>query len=306
MIDSSIDEKVNLKDEFDVSDEGKKLSSLKNVRRNDRSPITNISDDIVNRDFRIEELSNKRERFSNDVSKIKTYKFKLKDILKDGRRLRNRAKFSLEEKICSLLQIYHIKREAWFGGGKLNGVNCRRLMDKNEEIINSIRDLFIEMNKGTVSEDNINIYCNKHKQILIERDNVYRCMRTLTITDALITKIKDHICKTILMWRKLKISVTSSAHLFEDHIVYQMKDIVGGLVDKSEDHIERAHQDGKRSEIKFCGVTNFQQSQISQLKCNDLITNPIVILKSKQIKHETKINLKRKRYYDYKEICKYI
>ena len=81
----------------------------------------------------------------------------------------------------------------------------------------------------------------------------------------------------------MKIYVTLSVHLFEDHIVYQMENIVGGLADKSEDHIERAHQDGKRSERKYCGVTNFQQSQISQLKCNDLMTNHIVILKSKQI-----------------------
>ena len=52
-----------------------------------------------------------------------------------------------------MLQMYHIKREVWFGGVKLNGVNCRRLMDKNEKIINSIRDICIEMNKGTVSEN---------------------------------------------------------------------------------------------------------------------------------------------------------
>ena len=227
--------------------------------------------------FRIEELSNKREIFSNDVSKIRRYKFKLKEILKDGRRQRNRVEFGLEEKTCSLLQMYRIKREVWFGGAKLNGVNCRRLMDKNEEIINRIRDIFIEMNKGTVSEANINIYCNEHKQILTERNNAYRCMRTLTITDDLITKTKDHICKTMLLWRKLKIPVTSSAHLFEDHIVYQMKNIIGGLADKNEDHIERAHQDSKRSEIKYCGVVSFRQSQIFQLKCNDLITNHIVI-----------------------------
>ena len=191
--------------------------------------------------------------------------------------------------------MYHIKREAWFGGAKLNGVNCRILMDKNEEIINSIRDMFIEMNKGTVSEDNINTYCKEHKQILTGMNNAYRCMRTLTITDDLITKTKVHICKTMLFWRKLKISVTPSAHLFEVHIAYQMKNIVGGLADKSEDHIERAHQDGKRSERKYCEVTNFQQSQISPLKCNDLITNPLVKLKSQQIKNETKRNLKRKR-----------
>ena len=52
----------------------------------------------------------------------------------------------------------------------------------------------------------------------------------------------------MLLWRKFKIPVTPTAHLFEDHIVYQMENIVGGLADKSEDHIERAHQDGKRSE----------------------------------------------------------
>ena len=34
-------------------------------------------------------------------------------------------------------------------------------MDKNEEIINNIRDIFIEMNIGTVSDDNINTYCGE-------------------------------------------------------------------------------------------------------------------------------------------------
>ena len=71
MIDSSIDEKINYINKFDISDEGKELSTLKNNRRNDRTSIINISDDIVNRDFRIEELSNKRKIFSNDVSKTK-------------------------------------------------------------------------------------------------------------------------------------------------------------------------------------------------------------------------------------------
>ena len=164
MIDSSIEEMINLRDEFDVSNEGKELSSLKSNRRNDSTPIINVSDDIINRDFRIEELSNKREILSNNVNRIKRYKFKLKEILKEGRRKRNRTEFGVEDKICTLLQIYHIKREDWFGGAKLNGVNCRRLMEKNEEIINSIRDIFIEMNKGTVSENNIDIYCKYHKQ----------------------------------------------------------------------------------------------------------------------------------------------
>ena len=111
LIDSAIDGKINLRDEFDVSDEGKERNRLKSIRRNDRIPITHISEDILNRDFRIEELSNKREIFSNNVSKIKRYKYNLKEILKDWRRIRNRAEFGSEERICVLLQMYHIKRE---------------------------------------------------------------------------------------------------------------------------------------------------------------------------------------------------
>ena len=71
LIDSAIDEKVNLSDEFNVSYEGKELSSLKNIRRNNQTLITHISEDILNRGFRITEMSNKREIFSNDVYKIK-------------------------------------------------------------------------------------------------------------------------------------------------------------------------------------------------------------------------------------------
>ena len=46
LIDSAIDEKINLRDEFDVSDEGKELNSLKNIRRNDIHPITHMSKDL--------------------------------------------------------------------------------------------------------------------------------------------------------------------------------------------------------------------------------------------------------------------
>ena len=40
--------------------------------------------EILNSDYRIDELNKKREVFSNDVSKVKRYKFKLKEILKMG------------------------------------------------------------------------------------------------------------------------------------------------------------------------------------------------------------------------------
>ena len=65
----------------------------------------------------------------------------------------------------------------------------------------------------------------------------------------------------MLLWKKSNLSVTPSARLFEDHIAHQMKHIVGGFVDKSKDHIERGHQDGRGSKHilwfdKFSKVSN--------------------------------------------------
>ena len=87
-------------------------------------------------------------------------------------------------------------------------------MKKNEEIINSIRDILIEMNKGTVSNDNIIMYYDQHNQMFTEMDNTYHCMITLLIYLRIILFIK---------W----------------------ENIVGGLVDKSKSHIDRSHQDDK-------------------------------------------------------------
>ena len=55
--------------------------------------------------------------------------------------------------------------------------------------------MFIKMKKGTVSEDNINMYCDKHKQCFTEMDHVYRCMKILKITDELISKTNDHVIR---------------------------------------------------------------------------------------------------------------
>ena len=82
------------------------------------------------------------------------------------------------------------------------------------------------MNKGTVFDVNINIYCDKHKHMFTELDHAYRCMITLKLTDKFILKTKAHVYNTILLWRELKLPVTLSAYLFEDHIVYQIENIM--------------------------------------------------------------------------------
>ena len=71
---------------------------------------------IDNREIEIDDLSTKREVFSNDVNKIRKHKYKLKTILKVGRSDRNRADHGLEDKVNSLLYKFDIKREVFFRG----------------------------------------------------------------------------------------------------------------------------------------------------------------------------------------------
>ena len=64
----------------------------------------------------------------------------------------------------------------------------------------------------------------------------------------------------MLLRRELKLSVIPFTHLLEDHILNQMISIERGIADKTEDHIERSHQVGKRLERRYQCVADFAQS----------------------------------------------
>ena len=57
------------------------------------------------------------------------------------------------------------------------------------------------------------MYYDKHKQTFSEMDHVYRCMRTIKITDELISKTHYHVYKIMLLSRELKLPVTTSAFI---------------------------------------------------------------------------------------------
>ena len=61
------------------------------------------------------------------------------------------------------------------------------------DIINSINEIFIEMSKGEVSDVHISKVINNYKKLLKEMDDLYRCIRTLSIDDILIDETRIHI-----------------------------------------------------------------------------------------------------------------
>ena len=113
VIDASINEKIILRQNFDMSEDGKILNSLKNARRNDITLIINVIDWTNNREIVIDELSRKRDIFSNGVNRIRKHKNNLKCILKDCRYNRNKIDRGFEDKVKSLLHKFDIKREVF-------------------------------------------------------------------------------------------------------------------------------------------------------------------------------------------------
>ena len=61
------------------------------------------------------------------------------------------------------------------------------------DIINSINEICIETRKGGVSDEDISKVSNKYKKLLMEMDDVYRCIRILSIDDIRIDKTRIHI-----------------------------------------------------------------------------------------------------------------
>ena len=49
-------------------------------------------------------------------------------------------------------------------------------MKHHIDIIDDIKDTFIEMNKGIISDKEICLVTNKYKTLLNEMDEVYRCI----------------------------------------------------------------------------------------------------------------------------------
>ena len=65
------------------------------------------------------------------------------------------------------------------------------------------------MNESTLSEEIINVYCDKHKQLFNEMDCVYRCISSSNITEELISKTNEHTNNAMLLWRELKVRFRS-------------------------------------------------------------------------------------------------
>ena len=133
----------------------------------------------------------------------------------------------------------------------MNGVNYKGLMKYHAEIIDGIRIIFIEMSEGVIFNDDINVIENKHKILLKEMNETYHYMRSLSVTDDVIYEIVVRIRKIMILWRNLKLLVTSLTYLLGEYFISQMNDLDDELAYKTEDHIEKNQENDIRILRRF-------------------------------------------------------
>ena len=78
----------------------------------------------------------------------------------------------MEDRVNAIPCFYNMKREAW-NAGKLTGVDCKRLMNNHDDIINKVLQIFLDSNKGEVPDEEITNVTKTRDLLLQELDNVY-------------------------------------------------------------------------------------------------------------------------------------
>ena len=176
VIDTSTNENIILRQDFDLFEDGNRLNSLKNSKRNYSTLIINVIESKNDREIEIDELSRKGDMVSNDVNRIRKHKNNFKSIFKGCRCNRNKIDRGLVETISTLIHKYNIKCDLFFDG-KLNWANCGRLMKHHIDIIDGSIYLCIEINKVILSDEKVCLVTNKYKTLLNETDEAYCCIR---------------------------------------------------------------------------------------------------------------------------------
>jgi hypothetical protein len=167
---------------------------------------------------------------------------------------------------------WKISREHYHGG-KFNGVNCIRIMEKSEEIFGEggFAGLAIEVAEtgpGAVeTNDSIGEKCKDYQNLFGILDAMWATVRGvdagLLSTDEQLDFLERTVQTGKELWIQMGIGTMQPKwHLaFDGHLVRQARKY-RGLADKSEDPIEKGHQEGKEMNRRYGRIPNFQHRHV--------------------------------------------
>jgi hypothetical protein len=165
-----------------------------------------------------------------------------------------------------------MKHEAYFAG-KLNGKSSRVMMENAEEFSKTIREIVHAVHDNQQSKltwEKVSEHLTNYENLLGTLDALFAHVRGvesgLLPTEPQIEDLEHLVKAAKHWWRQCRLTTLQPKwHLiFDGHLLEQVCRF-GGLADKIDDFIEKAHQPWKREKERTWGVKNFKQQQVCQL-----------------------------------------
>ena len=186
----------------------------------------------------------------------------------------NAKSTSLNQQFETIFRRNGVIRE-YYHGGKFNGVNCIRVMEKSNDLLLGEKDAtnpvgFLQKcllsKTPTTTDQDVISKCTEYCRLLGLLDTIWSTVRGLDAgllpTDKQIQYLDEALKQGKTLWLAMGLSTLQPKwHLtFDGHLFAQFKKY-GGLADKSDETIEKGHQTLKTNRARFRGIGSYAQQE---------------------------------------------
>jgi len=195
----------------------------------------------------------------------KTEESKAKQVFDEMVKRHNAKVISLQQDYDTICRSHNIKKEHYHGG-KCNGVNCIRIMEKAQELFEEFAAAIKEKKMHARSDTEIDGKCEQFARLLGLFDIIWSNVRGISAgllpTEDQIQQLRKALSNAKKMWNNMEFKTLQPKwHLcFDGHLLHQVIKY-GGLADKADDTIEFQHQTLMKLRDRHRSITSCQKRE---------------------------------------------
>jgi hypothetical protein len=179
---------------------------------------------------------------------------------------RNNQPHSFKQRMEQVYRKHKIVRKNYHGG-KFDGVMCQKIMEEAKALIDDLKRLLLDLREQggdfTVSAESVETKCDTFENLLGQLDAVFSMAKSidgLLPTEEYINQLERAVKAARASWPAMGLTTNQPKwHLtFDGHFVHQVQKY-GGLADKSDEFIEKGHQEWIKLKRRFARIADFKQ-----------------------------------------------
>jgi len=221
--------------------------------------IQQCQSQIKNLKEELEPLATERGVITGNLKRTRAYLKELTIKLKSFRKVRKKSDVGLETKMFRVLKSIGVELTRYHGGS-LMGKDIKKVMDNASHIFDEFKKILKDGKRSNaVLDDDIDKKCEEYKSVFLLWDGAFSIARKVgKLEDDDINQFQIYVDAAVQAHKDVGCNITHKVHLMWKHVAWQMNELkdVGGLGDKMEDWVERAHQDGARRRRRFYYTRN--------------------------------------------------